>query len=233
MAVRRGSRGHGNPTPCGPGRGHAAHCRRDNPDSPVGFPDHRCGLRAVVPRRYQGRPRIASVAPTAPSWSSAQGAPARADTRPRVASSAIASGIHLATTTGFRNADAPAPASPPTRRRARPARPWQGRRRARSRTAGRPPLRTACRTRPLDAAVVTGQLLEALDAVVWDGLVTGSPAHPVGDVARVLRRLVSAGAEATEEDYFPLYSLGTAGWAGVAAGADDPAGTTRLVQPIR
>ncbi|MFD3994556.1 hypothetical protein [Streptomyces sp. NPDC058548] len=50
-------------------------------------------------------------------------------------------------------------------------------------------------------------LLKALDAVVWDGLETGSPSEPVKDVRRALRRLVTAGAAANEEDTYPLYSL--------------------------
>ncbi|MFJ2932734.1 hypothetical protein ACIO8G_08190 [Streptomyces sp. NPDC087219] len=50
-------------------------------------------------------------------------------------------------------------------------------------------------------------LLKALDAVVWDGLETGSPTEPVEDVRRALRLLVTTGAAATEEDTYPLYSL--------------------------
>ncbi|MFJ9948212.1 hypothetical protein [Kitasatospora sp. NPDC091207] len=51
--------------------------------------------------------------------------------------------------------------------------------------------------------------LEALDAVVWDGLATGNPVDSVDDVSQALRRLALAGAEATEEDCYPLYSLVT------------------------
>ncbi|MFE6814652.1 hypothetical protein [Streptomyces sp. NPDC057677] len=50
-------------------------------------------------------------------------------------------------------------------------------------------------------------LLRALDAVEWAGLETGSPSEPVADVRRALRRLVRAGAAATEEDTYPLYAL--------------------------
>ncbi|MFI8262419.1 MULTISPECIES: hypothetical protein [unclassified Streptomyces] len=52
-------------------------------------------------------------------------------------------------------------------------------------------------------------LSDALDAVVWDGLGTGSAENPVKDVARALRRLVAAGTEAEEEDCYPLHSLVT------------------------
>ncbi|WP_406179802.1 hypothetical protein [Streptomyces sp. NBC_01006] len=58
-------------------------------------------------------------------------------------------------------------------------------------------------------AVVTGMSRAALDAVVWDGLETISPMDPVEDVPRALRRLLAAGAEAVEEDCYPLYSLVT------------------------
>ncbi|WP_030276820.1 hypothetical protein [Streptomyces sp. NRRL B-24484] len=51
--------------------------------------------------------------------------------------------------------------------------------------------------------------LEALDAVVWDGLETGHPVDSVEAVARALRKLARAGAQATEEDCYPLYSLVT------------------------
>ncbi|MFE2553095.1 hypothetical protein ACFXGI_31790 [Streptomyces sp. NPDC059355] len=61
----------------------------------------------------------------------------------------------------------------------------------------------------VNEAVVRGTLPEALDAVVWDGLETRSPKEPVEDVARALRRLVSAGSEAVEEDCYPLGSLVT------------------------
>ncbi|MFB8407414.1 hypothetical protein [Streptomyces sp. NPDC055912] len=50
-------------------------------------------------------------------------------------------------------------------------------------------------------------MLRALDAVEWAGLETGSPSEPVADVRRALRRLVTAGAAATEEDTHPLYAL--------------------------
>ncbi|WP_406210455.1 hypothetical protein OH807_40735 [Kitasatospora sp. NBC_01560] len=56
---------------------------------------------------------------------------------------------------------------------------------------------------------MTGMLWEALDAVEWEGLATGSPVDSVDDVARALRGLALAGAEATEEDCYPLYSLVT------------------------
>ena len=36
---------------------------------------------------------------------------------------------------------------------------------------------------------MTGMSLEALDAVVWDGLGTGDPGEPVKSVPRALRRL--------------------------------------------
>ncbi|MFF5922337.1 hypothetical protein ACFY8C_28980 [Streptomyces flavochromogenes] len=49
--------------------------------------------------------------------------------------------------------------------------------------------------------------LKALDAVVWDGLATASPTEQVEDVRRALRRLVTAGPAAKEEDAYPLYSL--------------------------
>ncbi|GAA0703471.1 hypothetical protein GCM10010193_67950 [Kitasatospora atroaurantiaca] len=61
----------------------------------------------------------------------------------------------------------------------------------------------------VDGMTMTGMSLEALDAVVWDGLETGRPIDPVEDVPRTLRRLALAGAEATEEDCYPLYSLVT------------------------
>ncbi|PKT68648.1 hypothetical protein CW362_33965 [Streptomyces populi] len=51
--------------------------------------------------------------------------------------------------------------------------------------------------------------LEALDAVVWDGLGTRRPDEPVRSVPRALRRLARAGARATEEDCHPLYCLVT------------------------
>lgn len=57
--------------------------------------------------------------------------------------------------------------------------------------------------------VVTRGLLEALDAVVWDGLETASPEEPVKNVQRALRRLASRGAQAVEGDCDPLYSLVT------------------------
>ncbi|MFE5485366.1 hypothetical protein [Streptomyces sp. NPDC056527] len=59
----------------------------------------------------------------------------------------------------------------------------------------------------VNEAVVTGMLLEALDAVVWDGLETGHPTDPVEHVSRALRRLALAGAQATAGDCDPLYSL--------------------------
>ncbi len=55
--------------------------------------------------------------------------------------------------------------------------------------------------------VVLGMSLEALDAVVWDGLTTGHPTDPVEDVPRTLRQLAVAGERATEDDCYPLYSL--------------------------
>ncbi|KAB1990216.1 hypothetical protein [Streptomyces triticiradicis] len=51
--------------------------------------------------------------------------------------------------------------------------------------------------------------LEALDAVVWDGLGTGDPGEPVKSVPRALRRLARAGARATEKECWPLYCLVT------------------------
>lgn len=61
----------------------------------------------------------------------------------------------------------------------------------------------------VDGMTMTGMSLEALDAVVWEGLATGNPADSVDDVSRALRRLAVAGAEATVEDCYPLYSLVT------------------------
>ncbi|MEV0536345.1 hypothetical protein [Kitasatospora sp. NPDC050463] len=61
----------------------------------------------------------------------------------------------------------------------------------------------------VDGMTMTGMSLEALDAVVWEGLATGNPGDSVGDVSRALRRLALAGAEATKEDCYPLYSLVT------------------------
>ncbi|MFF3837826.1 hypothetical protein [Streptomyces sp. NPDC001930] len=58
----------------------------------------------------------------------------------------------------------------------------------------------------MNEAVGTG-MLRALDAVAWDGLETGSPSESVEDVRRAIRRLATAGATATEEDAYPLYSL--------------------------
>ncbi|MFD7591984.1 hypothetical protein ACFV6D_03005 [Kitasatospora sp. NPDC059812] len=56
---------------------------------------------------------------------------------------------------------------------------------------------------------MTGKSLEALDAVVWEELATGNSVDSADDVSRALRRLALAGAEATEEDCYPLYSLVT------------------------
>ncbi|MDH6130287.1 HEAT repeat domain-containing protein [Kitasatospora sp. GP82] len=56
---------------------------------------------------------------------------------------------------------------------------------------------------------VTGMSLEALDSVAWDELETAHPHDPVEDVPRTLRLLALAGAEATEENCYPLYSLVT------------------------
>ncbi|MEV4556189.1 hypothetical protein AB0K51_04215 [Kitasatospora sp. NPDC049285] len=61
-----------------------------------------------------------------------------------------------------------------------------------------------------EGTAMTGPLLEALDAVVWDGLETGHPTDPVETVPQTLRQLARAGAQATEEDCYPLYSLVTA-----------------------
>ncbi|MEV7524728.1 HEAT repeat domain-containing protein [Streptomyces sp. NPDC091371] len=59
----------------------------------------------------------------------------------------------------------------------------------------------------VNGMTMTGMSLEALDAVVWDGLETCDPSLPVEDVPRALRRLARAGARATEGDCDPLYSL--------------------------
>ncbi|MFE7561971.1 hypothetical protein [Kitasatospora sp. NPDC057500] len=56
---------------------------------------------------------------------------------------------------------------------------------------------------------MTGTLLEALDAVAWEGLETGDPGESARDVSRALRRLALAGAAATGDDCYPLYSLVT------------------------
>ncbi|WP_328624005.1 HEAT repeat domain-containing protein [Streptomyces sp. NBC_00353] len=56
---------------------------------------------------------------------------------------------------------------------------------------------------------MTGMLLDALDSVEWDELETASPHDQVEVVPLTLRRLVLTGAEATEEDCYPLYSLVT------------------------
>ncbi|MFJ3877054.1 hypothetical protein ACIPW5_06300 [Streptomyces sp. NPDC090077] len=57
---------------------------------------------------------------------------------------------------------------------------------------------------------MTPEFLQALDAVVWDGLETGYPEeHPVRDVPRALRRLARAGAHAVADDHHALYSLVT------------------------
>lgn len=54
---------------------------------------------------------------------------------------------------------------------------------------------------------VTGTSVEAVDAVDWSRFRTGVPEHhPVKEVPRALRRLVSRGPAATEEDCDPLYS---------------------------
>lgn len=61
----------------------------------------------------------------------------------------------------------------------------------------------------VDGMTVTGISLEALDAVVWEGLEKGHSIHAVEDVPRALRQLALAGAEAREEDCDPLYCLVT------------------------
>ncbi|MFE7492728.1 hypothetical protein [Kitasatospora sp. NPDC057541] len=59
----------------------------------------------------------------------------------------------------------------------------------------------------MDGMTMTGTLLEALDAVVWEGLATAHPVDSVDDVSRALRRLALTSTAATEEDCYPLYSL--------------------------
>ncbi|WBP92092.1 hypothetical protein [Kitasatospora cathayae] len=61
----------------------------------------------------------------------------------------------------------------------------------------------------MNGVTMAGMSLEALDAVVWEGLETGHPTDPVEVIPRTLRQLALAGAEATEEDCYPLYSLVT------------------------
>lgn len=56
---------------------------------------------------------------------------------------------------------------------------------------------------------LAGLSLEALDAVVWDGLETSYEGDSAQDVARALRRIALAGPAATEDDCVPLYSLVT------------------------
>ncbi|MEV5434661.1 hypothetical protein AB0K80_01305 [Streptomyces sp. NPDC052682] len=51
----------------------------------------------------------------------------------------------------------------------------------------------------------------SLDAVPWDRLESALPQHPVSEVPRVLRRLALGGAEAGEEDTYPLFSCLAAG----------------------
>jgi len=86
---------------------------------------------------------------------------------------------------------------------------------------------------------VAGMSLEALDSVAWDELETAHPHHPVEDVPRTLRLLALAGAEATEENCYPLYSFVTRDGGGtpsaaaaalpfVVALAADPAMGTRV-----
>ncbi|MFI9103162.1 hypothetical protein ACIGXA_21835 [Streptomyces fildesensis] len=59
----------------------------------------------------------------------------------------------------------------------------------------------------VNGVTVAGMSLEALDSVAWDTLTTADPRYPVDDVARALRLLALAGAQATEEHCYPLYSL--------------------------
>ncbi|MFE5584062.1 hypothetical protein [Kitasatospora sp. NPDC056531] len=61
----------------------------------------------------------------------------------------------------------------------------------------------------VNGVMMAGNSLEALDAVVWEGLETGHPMDPVEVIPQTLRQLALAGAEATEEDCYPLYSLVT------------------------
>ncbi|MER8186855.1 HEAT repeat domain-containing protein [Kitasatospora sp. NPDC094015] len=61
----------------------------------------------------------------------------------------------------------------------------------------------------MDGMTMPGMSLDALDAVVWDGLATSHPLVAVQEVEQALRRLALAGAGATEEDCDPLYALGT------------------------
>lgn len=44
----------------------------------------------------------------------------------------------------------------------------------------------------VDGMTMAGKSLEALDAVVWEGLATGNPVDSVDDVSRALRRLALA-----------------------------------------
>ncbi|MGF1427013.1 hypothetical protein [Kitasatospora sp. LaBMicrA B282] len=66
---------------------------------------------------------------------------------------------------------------------------------------------------------VMGAFEAALDAVGWDGLETSHPMHPVEDIPRTLRLLAAAGAQATEEDTYPLYSLVTPEGSGTPSAA--------------
>ncbi|GAA2280253.1 hypothetical protein GCM10010430_77800 [Kitasatospora cystarginea] len=61
----------------------------------------------------------------------------------------------------------------------------------------------------VNGMTVTGMSLEALDSVAWDELETAHPREPVEDIPRALRLLALAGAGATEENCYPLYSLVT------------------------
>ncbi|MEV7024118.1 hypothetical protein [Kitasatospora sp. NPDC093558] len=54
-----------------------------------------------------------------------------------------------------------------------------------------------------------GMSLEALVAVVWEGLETAYPTKAVDEIPRALRRLALAGADATEDLCHPLYALVT------------------------
>jgi hypothetical protein len=54
----------------------------------------------------------------------------------------------------------------------------------------------------LNGVMMAGMSLEALDAVVWEGLGTGHPMEPVEAVTQALRQLALAGAEATQKDCY-------------------------------
>jgi len=58
----------------------------------------------------------------------------------------------------------------------------------------------------VNGMTVTGMSLEALECVAWGELGTAHPRNPVEEVPRTLRLLALAGAEAGEEDCYPLYS---------------------------